>query len=74
MLDFVVRGNVEEIIGVDRFDVVVECTDNSMDKAAICAHCAKHTIEIVTVGGVVGEKMITIFPHSTFMLCTQTKS
>ncbi|GMI52957.1 hypothetical protein ScalyP_jg1533 [Parmales sp. scaly parma] len=55
VLDFVVRGNVEEIIGVDRFDVVVECTDNSMDKAAICAHCAKHSIEIVTVGGAAGR-------------------
>lgn len=55
---------IEEFLGMDnlaalitpRFDFVVDAIDNARAKAALAAHCKRHKIELVCVGGAGGQR------------------
>ncbi|MCC2615474.1 tRNA cyclic N6-threonylcarbamoyladenosine(37) synthase TcdA [Aestuariibacter halophilus] len=52
--DFVTPDNVSETLSKD-FDVVIDATDSIKAKAAIIAHCKRHKIPVITVGGAGGQ-------------------
>ena len=56
--DFLTSSNVASILEncfENKFDVVVDCTDNAKDKAAIIDYCYRHAIPCVTVGAAAGR-------------------
>ena len=52
--EFVAPENVAGLISAE-FDHVVDCIDNFRAKAALIAHCRRHKIPLVTVGGAGGQ-------------------
>lgn len=52
--DFVTADNVQEYI-TQTFDVVIDAIDSVNAKAALIAHCKRHKIKIITVGGAGGQ-------------------
>ena len=52
--DFVTPDNVSELIG-SQFDYVVDATDSIKAKASMIAHCKRHKIPIITIGGAGGQ-------------------
>lgn len=52
--DFVTPDNTAQLID-NRFTSVIEATDSIGAKAAIVAHCKRHKIHVVTVGGAGGQ-------------------
>ena len=52
--DFVERENLAELI-TPRFDYVLDCIDNFRVKAALAAHCRRHKIHLITLGGAGGQ-------------------
>jgi tRNA A37 threonylcarbamoyladenosine dehydratase len=52
--DFVTADNVSTCI-TKRFDVVVDAADSVKAKAAMIAHCKRHKIKIICVGGAGGQ-------------------
>jgi tRNA A37 threonylcarbamoyladenosine dehydratase len=52
--EFVEPDNLERLIG-GQFDYLVDCIDAYKTKAALIAHCRRHKIRIITVGGAGGQ-------------------
>ncbi|WP_341503215.1 tRNA cyclic N6-threonylcarbamoyladenosine(37) synthase TcdA [Gallaecimonas sp. GXIMD4217] len=52
--DFVTPDNVAELFTKD-MDMVVDATDSIAAKAAMIAHCKRHKIRIITIGGAGGQ-------------------
>jgi tRNA A37 threonylcarbamoyladenosine dehydratase len=53
--DFIDPDNLDTMIGVDRYDYVVDAIDSVKPKAALVAWCREHGIPLVTVGGAGGQ-------------------
>jgi len=53
--DFLTPDNVGEMIGVDRFDYVIDAIDNVRAKVALIAYCREHKIPLLTSGGAGGQ-------------------
>ncbi|PID48520.1 MAG: tRNA cyclic N6-threonylcarbamoyladenosine(37) synthase TcdA [Proteobacteria bacterium] len=53
--DFVEVDNVSQMLTTE-MDYVVDCIDNFRIKAAIIAHCRRHKIKIITLGGTGGQR------------------
>lgn len=52
--DFVTPDNVQEYLS-HHFDVVIDAIDSVSAKVAIVAHCKRHKIKLITVGGAGGQ-------------------
>jgi tRNA A37 threonylcarbamoyladenosine dehydratase len=52
--DFIDPDNIEQMIGTNRFDYVVDAIDSAKAKAALIAHCSEHAIPLVVIGGAGG--------------------
>lgn len=53
--DFVELDTLSTLISTS-FDYVIDCIDNSKIKAGLIAHCKRHKIKIITLGGAGGQK------------------
>jgi tRNA A37 threonylcarbamoyladenosine dehydratase len=53
--DFIDPDNLDTMIGIDRYDYVVDAIDSVKPKAALVAYCREHNIPLVTVGGAGGQ-------------------
>lgn len=51
--DFITRENLPQLL-YRGYDYVIDCVDNFRTKAAIIAHCKRHKIKLITVGGAGG--------------------
>src|SRR5690606_6671577 len=52
--DFVVADNVATLLN-KQMDYVVDATDSVKAKAAMIAHCKRHKIPVITIGGAGGQ-------------------
>ena len=52
--DFIERDNLAELL-TSQFDYVLDCIDSFRIKAALAAHCKRHKIKLITVGGAGGQ-------------------
>ncbi len=52
--DFITRDNIPELISTE-FDYVIDAIDSMREKAALIAHCKRHKIPLITVGGAGGQ-------------------
>ncbi|MGB1009205.1 MAG: tRNA cyclic N6-threonylcarbamoyladenosine(37) synthase TcdA [Thiolinea sp.] len=56
--DFIDTDNIPQLINSEtehRYDYVLDCIDNFRLKAAMIAHCKRHKIPVITVGGAGGQ-------------------
>ena len=53
--DFITPDNVAEMIGVGRYDYVIDAIDNVRAKTALIAYCREHGVKLVTIGGAGGQ-------------------
>lgn len=53
--DFIEPDNLEQMVGIGRFDYVVDAIDSVKPKAALVAYCRAHGIPLVTIGGAGGQ-------------------
>jgi tRNA A37 threonylcarbamoyladenosine dehydratase len=53
--DFIDPDNLEQMVGVGRFDYVIDAIDSVKPKAALVAYCRAHAIPLVTIGGAGGQ-------------------
>jgi tRNA A37 threonylcarbamoyladenosine dehydratase len=53
--DFIDPDNIPQMIGNQRFDYVVDAIDSVKAKAALIAHCSRHAIPLVVIGGAGGQ-------------------
>jgi tRNA A37 threonylcarbamoyladenosine dehydratase len=53
--DFVDADNLDTMIGVGRFDYVIDAIDSVKAKAALIAYCRTHAIPMITIGGAGGQ-------------------
>lgn len=53
--DFITVDNLEEMIGGDCYDYVIDAIDNVRVKAALIAYCRKKGIALITIGGAGGQ-------------------
>jgi tRNA A37 threonylcarbamoyladenosine dehydratase len=53
--DFIDPDNLDTMIGVDRFDYVIDAIDGVKAKAALIAYCSEHGIPLLTSGGAGGQ-------------------
>jgi tRNA A37 threonylcarbamoyladenosine dehydratase len=53
--DFIDPDNLDTMIGVDRYDYVIDAIDSVKPKAALIAWCSQHAIPLVVIGGAGGQ-------------------
>ncbi|MCA1323419.1 tRNA cyclic N6-threonylcarbamoyladenosine(37) synthase TcdA [Herbaspirillum sp. alder98] len=53
--DFITPDNIEQMIGIGRFDYVVDAIDNVPAKVALIAWCRQHGVPLVTIGSAGGQ-------------------
>src|SRR5450830_2119083 len=53
--DFLTPDNVGEMIGVGRFDYVIDAIDNVRAKVALIAYCRENKVPLLTSGGAGGQ-------------------
>jgi tRNA threonylcarbamoyladenosine dehydratase len=53
--DFIDPDNLDTMIGVGRYDYVIDAIDSVKPKAALVAYCREHAIPLVTIGGAGGQ-------------------
>jgi tRNA A37 threonylcarbamoyladenosine dehydratase len=53
--DFIDPDNLDTMIGVARYDYVIDAIDSVKPKAALVAYCREHGIPLVTIGGAGGQ-------------------
>jgi tRNA A37 threonylcarbamoyladenosine dehydratase len=53
--DFIDPGNLDTMIGIDRYDYVVDAIDSVKPKAALVAYCREHGIPLVMIGSAGGQ-------------------
>jgi tRNA A37 threonylcarbamoyladenosine dehydratase len=53
--EFITEDNLEQLIGVRRFDYVIDAIDNVRAKTALIAYCRAFRIRLITIGGAGGQ-------------------
>ncbi|MFC5474611.1 tRNA cyclic N6-threonylcarbamoyladenosine(37) synthase TcdA [Paraherbaspirillum soli] len=53
--DFINADNIEEMIGNDRYDYVIDAIDNVRAKTALIAYCREKGVRLITIGGAGGQ-------------------
>jgi tRNA A37 threonylcarbamoyladenosine dehydratase len=53
--DFLTPDNVGEMMGIGRFDYVIDAIDDVRAKTALIAYCREHGVALLTVGGAGGQ-------------------
>lgn len=53
--DFITEDNLEQMIGVDRYDYVIDAIDNVRAKTALIVYCRDKGIPLITIGGAGGQ-------------------
>jgi len=53
--DFIDAENIPQMIGVEKFDYVIDAIDSAKAKAALIAYCSQHAIPLITIGGAGGQ-------------------
>lgn len=53
--DFITPDNLGEMIGVGRYDYVIDAIDSAKAKAALIAYCRAHQVPLMTIGGAGGQ-------------------
>ncbi|MGE5651612.1 MAG: tRNA cyclic N6-threonylcarbamoyladenosine(37) synthase TcdA, partial [Bacillota bacterium] len=53
--DFISEDNLDQMIGVGRYDYVIDAIDNVRAKTALIAYCRMHAIPLITIGGAGGQ-------------------
>lgn len=53
--DFISEDNLDQTIGIGKFDYVIDAIDNARAKVALIAYCRRHGIKLVTIGGAGGQ-------------------
>ena len=57
--DFINQSNVNAHLGTAdsrRYHFIVDAIDSVRDKAAVLAHCRRHKLKVITIGGAGGQK------------------
>ena len=55
MEDFIAPDNLQEMIGAQRFDYVIDAIDSVKAKTALIAYCRENAIALVTIGAAGGQ-------------------
>jgi tRNA A37 threonylcarbamoyladenosine dehydratase len=53
--DFIDPENIPQMIGLGRFDYVIDAIDSVKSKAALIAYCSQYAIPLITIGGAGGK-------------------
>jgi tRNA A37 threonylcarbamoyladenosine dehydratase len=53
--DFITEDNIAQMIGVGKFDYVIDAIDNVRAKTALIVHCREHSVALITIGGAGGQ-------------------
>jgi tRNA A37 threonylcarbamoyladenosine dehydratase len=53
--DFIAEDNIAAMIGMDKFDYVIDAIDNVRAKTALIVHCRLHQVPLITIGGAGGQ-------------------
>ncbi|MEO7494385.1 MAG: tRNA threonylcarbamoyladenosine dehydratase [Massilia sp.] len=53
--DFIGADNLEQLLGGQRFDYVVDAIDSARAKAAVISYCRDHKIRLIVIGGAGGQ-------------------
>ncbi|MET0321724.1 MAG: tRNA threonylcarbamoyladenosine dehydratase, partial [Duganella sp.] len=53
--DFVTPDNLDQMLGANKFDYVVDAIDSVKAKAAMIAHCRRHDMPLVIIGSAGGQ-------------------
>lgn len=53
--DFITPDNIAEMVGIGKFDYIIDAIDNVRAKTALIAYCREHGIKLVTIGGAGGQ-------------------
>ncbi len=53
--DFLTADNLDEMIGMHRYDYIIDAIDNARAKTALIAYCRQHGIPLVTIGSAGGQ-------------------
>jgi len=53
--DFITAGNLDQMVGVRRFDYVIDAIDDVRAKTALIAYCREKGIRLITIGGAGGQ-------------------
>jgi tRNA A37 threonylcarbamoyladenosine dehydratase len=53
--DFITADNVEEMLGAQTYDYVIDAIDNVRAKVALIAYCRAKGIRLITIGGAGGQ-------------------
>jgi len=53
--DFLTPDNLEQLIGNQSFDFIIDAIDNVRAKTALIAYCRFHNLRLVTIGGAGGQ-------------------
>ncbi|MBC7488920.1 MAG: tRNA cyclic N6-threonylcarbamoyladenosine(37) synthase TcdA [Glaciimonas sp.] len=53
--DFINTDNLEEMLGGNRYDYVIDAIDNVRAKTAVIAYCRDHSIRLITIGSAGGQ-------------------
>lgn len=53
--EFVEPDNLDQMIGLDRFDYVIDAIDSVKAKTALIAYCRQHHVPLVTIGAAGGQ-------------------
>lgn len=53
--DFITVDNLEQLIGAQRFDYIIDAIDDVRAKTALIAYCRAHGLRLITIGGAGGQ-------------------
>jgi tRNA A37 threonylcarbamoyladenosine dehydratase len=53
--DFVTADNCDQMIGVGKYDYVIDAIDNVRAKTALIAYCREHAVKLITIGSAGGQ-------------------
>lgn len=53
--DFVTPENLDEMIGAQQFDYVIDAIDSVKAKTALIAYCRQHEVRLITIGAAGGQ-------------------
>ncbi len=53
--DFIDADNLDQMIGAQSYDFIIDAIDNVRAKTALIAYCRSHKIKLITIGGAGGQ-------------------
>jgi len=53
--DFITPDNLDEMVGLRRYDYVIDAIDDARAKTALIAYCRANAIPLITIGGAGGQ-------------------